>query len=67
MAAESSMHTGMVSSHALTMVPTRPHLTAENRTVLPTPIMEVEITWVVLIGIPNADEEIITPAASRRA
>ena len=46
------------------MVPTIPHLTAETRTVLPTPIMEVEITWVVLMGMPKNEDDRMTPAAA---
>jgi len=43
---------GRVNIQAQTIRPTIPHLTADIRLVAPTPIMDVEITCVVLTGMP---------------
>ena len=43
---------GMVSSHAIRMLPATPHRTAEILRVEPTPITAVEATCVVLTGRP---------------
>src|SRR3989344_6069086 len=42
----------MVMIHAHSMPLASLHLTAENLLVAPTPIIEPEITWVVLTGMP---------------
>ena len=44
---------GIVSTHAQIIFPATPHLTAESRLTLPTPIIEPVIVCVVLTGIPN--------------
>ena len=43
-----------------------PHLTADNLLVAPVPIIDPEIAWVVLTGIPNhaIDVNIVPPAVS---
>ncbi|VVB84862.1 Uncharacterised protein [uncultured archaeon] len=46
--------TGIVSIHAPTIFRAIPHLTAESLSVAPTPIIEEDITCVVLTGIPIA-------------
>jgi hypothetical protein len=51
---------GIVSIHAPTIFRAIPHLTAESLSVAPTPIIEEDITWVVLIGIPRAAIEAST-------
>jgi hypothetical protein len=45
---------GIVSIHAPTILRAIPHLTAESLSVAPTPIIEEDITCVVLTGIPRA-------------
>lgn len=45
---------GIVSIHAPTILRAMPHLTAESLSVAPTPIIEDDITCVVLTGIPIA-------------
>ncbi len=45
---------GMVSIHAPTIWRAIPHLTAESFSVAPTPIIEEDITCVVLTGMPMA-------------
>jgi len=47
------MQTGMVQTQATTIFFTTPHLTAETFTMLPTPIIAVEMMWVVLTGNPK--------------
>ena len=44
---------GMVKTHAQTMLPTIPHRTADKRFVEPTPMIDDEMTWVVLTGMPQ--------------
>ena len=51
--AERTAQTGIVRNQASTIFPTSPHLTAENRIVLPTPMIAVEMICVVLMGIPK--------------
>src|SRR5436190_23188307 len=57
---------GMVNTHAQTMRPATPHLTAENRFAEPTPTIEPVIVCVVDTGIPNAVavKSVMEPAAS---
>ena len=57
------MQAGIVRTHAVTMFPTIFHLTACAWSVEPTPMIAVEITWVVLSGIPKCDAVKINPAA----
>lgn len=57
------IHAGIVTTQAVTMFPTTLHLTACAWKVDPTPIMDVEITWVVLKGIPKCDAIKIKAAA----
>ena len=45
---------GIVSIHAPTIFRATPHLTADSLSVAPTPIIDEDITGVVLTGIPNA-------------
>lgn len=60
------MHIGIVSTQARMIVPTIPHRTADTPRVEPTPMMDVEITCVVLIGIPKCEAArmIVEPADS---
>src|SRR5216117_2103498 len=44
---------GMVSTHAQTIRPATPHLTAENRLAEPTPTIEPVMVWVVDTGMPK--------------
>src|SRR5688572_33485217 len=44
---------GIVRTHAQTILPAIPHLTALSRLVAPTPTMAPVIVWVVLTGIPR--------------
>ena len=57
------MQAGIVKTQAITIFPTILHLTACAWKVEPTPIIAVEITWVVLNGIPKCDAVKINPAA----
>ena len=54
---------GMVSTQATAICPATPQRTADNRLDEPTPRMEAEMTWVVLIGAPKKEAVKITPAA----
>jgi hypothetical protein len=54
--------TGMVRIHAHTMVRATPHFTVLLPLVIPTPMMDVQIIWVVLTGIPRRDAPIIVDA-----
>ena len=49
------MQAGTVRTHAITIFPTTRHLTACAWKVEPTPIIAVEITCVVLSGIPKCE------------
>ena|SRR5437762_1274826 len=57
---------GIVSSQAQTIRLATRHLTAESRTVDPTPVIAPVIVWVVDTGIPNdvAPKRVIAPAVS---
>jgi len=55
---------GIVITHARTMFPPTPHLTAENLFDAPTPMMVDEMTWVVESGRPILDATSITVAAA---
>ncbi len=57
------MHAGIVSTQAITILPTIRHLTACACRVEPTPIIDVEITCVVLSGIPKCEAVKINAAA----
>ena len=50
--AEMSAASGMVSTHAQTMLPATPHLTADSRRVAPTPTMAPVMVCVVETGMP---------------
>jgi len=39
----------------MTMLPATPQRTADNRSLAPTPMIALEITWVVETGIPKCD------------
>lgn len=54
---------GMVMIQVITMFLTNPHLTAESLWDEPDPIMAVEMTWVVLMGVPKSDMPAMTTAA----
>ena len=54
---------GMVTIQVMTIFLTNPHLTAEGLWEEPEPMMAVEITWVVLMGVPINDIPAITAAA----
>ena len=45
--------TGNVNTQVQIIHSTMPHLTALNRLVAPTPMIEVEMTWVVDKGMPQ--------------
>ena len=47
---------GIVNTQAHIMRPATPHLTALMRLMEPTPIIEPVMVWVVLTGMPNADD-----------
>lgn len=53
------MQTGIVQTQATTIFLTIPHLTAETFTMLPTPIIAVEMMWVVLTGKPKCEAVVI--------
>lgn len=53
---------GIVKIHAHIILRATPHFTALVPVVDPTPMIDAQITWVVLTGIPNADAPIIVPA-----
>ena len=57
---------GIVSIQVVMILPAIPHLTAENRLVVPTPIIAPAIVWVVLTGIPMAvaENNVMAPAVS---
>ena len=57
------IHAGIVTIQAITIFPTILHLTACAWNVEPTPIIAVEITCVVLKGIPKCDAVKMRPAA----
>ena len=57
------MQAGIVKTQAVTMFPTTRHLTACACKVVPTPIIDVEITCVVLNGIPKCEAAKIRVAA----
>ena len=50
---EKIIQIGIVKTQAVTIFPTMPQLTALGFNVVPTPIIDVEITCVVLKGIPK--------------
>src|SRR5207245_9826396 len=54
---------GIVRSQAQTILLAMPHLTADTPNVAPDPNTEPLTQWVVLTGIPNKEEPIITEAA----
>src|SRR5207245_2708126 len=54
---------GIVRSQAQTILLATPHLTADTPNVAPDPNTEPLTQWVVLTGIPNKEEPIITEAA----
>src|SRR5215218_1650392 len=45
----------MVRIQAITMLPATPHRTADSRSLEPTPMIALEMTWVVETGIPKWD------------
>jgi hypothetical protein len=53
----------MVTIQVITMFLTIPHLMVESLWDDPEPIMAVEMTWVVLMGVPISDIPAITAAA----
>src|SRR5262245_14943695 len=57
---------GTVTTHAVTIRPATPHLTADARLVAPTPRIADEITCVVETGMPNrlANSMIVAAAVS---
>ena len=57
---------GIVRIHAIMMLRATPHLTVLDPPVTPTPMIDAQITWVVLTGIPAAEAlRIVTaPAVS---
>ena len=57
----------MVRIHAHTIFPATPQRTAVNLFKDPTPIIEPEIVWVVLTGIPRPDARKILVAAADSA
>ena len=57
------MQIGIVSTHAETIFLTIPHFTAPVFLKLPTPIIAVEIMWVVLTGIPKCEQVRMIPEA----
>src|SRR5215217_9019354 len=58
--------TGIVKIQAQSRFTVTPHLTADNRLVAPTPIIEPVMVWVVLTGIFSASvtNKVIAPAVS---
>ncbi len=60
------MASGIVRNQAVTIFAATLHRTAEKRRVAPTPIMDPEIVWVVLTGMPAKVFAItvMAPAAS---
>src|SRR5215207_8577604 len=57
---------GIVNTHAQTILPATPHLTAENRLAEPTPTIDPVIVCVVETGMPKyvAPNNVIAPAVS---
>src|SRR5512147_2836907 len=57
---------GIVRTHAQTIRPATPHLTAERRFVAPTPTIAPVIVWVVETGMPDsvAPTSVRAPAVS---
>jgi len=57
---------GIVSSHAIMILLATPHFTVLAPMVVPTPMIEVHMIWVVLTGIPPSDAPImvVAPAVS---
>ena len=57
---------GIVRSHAMTMLLATFHFTVLAPMVVPTPMMDEQMTWVVLTGIPMTDAPIMVavPAVS---
>ena len=53
---------GMVRTHAQMMVRATPHFTVLAPIVVPTPMMEEQMMWVVLTGIPATEAPIIVAA-----
>lgn len=51
---DTAKQAGSVNTHASIILPAIPHLTAESLRVDPTPMIEVDMTCVVLTGIPIA-------------
>ena len=58
--------TGMVSIHAHNRLTVTPHLTADNRLVAPTPMIDPVMVCVVLTGILRASvtNKVMAPAVS---
>ena len=58
--------TGIVKTHAHKIFLANTHLTADHLFVEPTPMMDPEITWVVLTGMPNdeAKNKVAAPEVS---
>src|ERR1019366_3891060 len=54
-AAPNRAETGSVRIHAQRILSTTPHFTALRRFDAPTPMIEVDITWVVETGTPRVD------------
>ena len=68
--AETRAVIGIVSIQAPTIFRAIPHLTAESLSVAPTPIIDEDITCVVLTGIPSPCEtpnKVMAPAVSAAA
>ena len=55
---------GIVTTHAATILLPTPHLTADSLLEAPTPMIEPEIVWVVLTGIPKCAVAASTAAAA---
>ena len=57
---------GIVRTHAMTMLRATPHFTVLVPIVVPTPMIDEQMTWVVLTGIPAADAPrmVAAPAVS---
>lgn len=54
---------GIVITQATNILPASPHFTAVSLWVEPTPIILPAIVWVVLMGIPNTDANMIDKPA----
>ena len=53
---------GMVRIHAMIMLRATPHFTCLSPMVVPTPMIDEQMTWVVLTGIPTTDAPMIVDA-----